>query len=100
MKKDKEKGLNPQAQEMQGNTESNSSNLDSETEITIKFKKGGKTTKIKMKAGNMIAELLNKYSLKTNIIGPFKYKGETLDINDCSSLIEKGMKNEDEIIVG
>jgi hypothetical protein len=97
--KDKKEALNKKTNS-QGGTIESVSKVSNETEITIKFKKGGNTTKIKMKAGDMVAELLNKYSLKTKNQGPFKYKGEVLDINDCSSLFEKGMKNGDEIIVG
>ena len=78
----------------------NSTQITNDTEITIIFKKGHKINKIEMKAGEMVAELLNKYYVKTKNKGPYKYKGENLDINDSSSLIEKGMKNEDEIIVG
>ena len=100
MKKNKEIALNPKPQAQERAPEAISSSVANEAIIVIKFKKGGNTTKIKMKSGQMIAELLNKYSLKTNNTGPFKYKGEVLDINDCSSLTEKGMKNGDEIIVG
>ena len=74
--------------------------IKSGDKITIKFKKGGKCTKIKIKADSMIAELLNTYSQKTNDQGPFKYKGNVLNIEDCSSLIETGMRDGDEIIVG
>ena len=100
MKKNKQMALNPKPQAQERAPEAISSSVANEAIIVIKFKKGGNTTKIKMKSGQMIAELLNKYSLKTNNTGPFKYKGEVLDINDCSSLTEKGMKNGDEIIVG
>ena len=100
MKKNKEQRLNPQPQAQGVENEVNPATDPNNKEITIKFKKGGQKTKVKMKGECMIAELLNKYSLKTNNTGPFKYKGEVLDINDCSSLIEKGMKDGDEIIVG
>ena len=100
MKKNKEQELNPKPQEKDGENDTNPASDSNKKEITIKFKKGGKNIKIKMKGECMIAELLNKYSLKTNNTGPFKYKGKVLDINDFSSLIEKGMKDGDEIIVG
>ena len=79
--------------------EVNNTPVNSNSEITIKFIKAGNTTNIKMKANCMIAELLNKYSVKTGNTGNFNYKGSNLDINDCSTLIEKGMKNGDQITV-
>ena len=86
------------------NTETSSENVSTpispETEITIKFKKGGSIKKIKMKAGAMIAELLGEYYEKTKNQGPFKYKGNTLNPEDCTSLLENGMKDGDKIIVG
>ena len=71
-----------------------------ETEIKIKFNKRGSITEIKMKAGSMIAELLLEYYEKTGEQGPFKYKGNTLKPDDCSNLLDNGMQNGDEIIVG
>ena len=85
-------------------TETSSDNVSApispETEITIKFKKGGSSKEIKMKAGAMIAELLGEYYEKTQNQGPFKYKGNTLNPEDCTSLLDNGMKDGDEIIVG
>ena len=85
-------------------TETSSDNVSTpispETEITIKFKKSGTTKEIKMKAGSMIAELLGEYYEKTQNQGPFKYKGNTLNPEDCTSLLDNGMKDGDEIIVG
>ena len=79
----------------------NQFNVNEETEIKIKFNKGGSITEIKMKAGYMIAELLNEYYVKTSDNkGPFKYKGTILKLDDCSSLLDYGMQNGDEIIVG
>ena len=75
-------------------------NMDKETEITIKFNKRGSITEIKMKAGFMIAELLAEYYEKTKEQGQFKYKGTILKPDDCSSLLDNGMQNGDEIIVG
>ena len=86
------------------NTETSSDNVSTpispETEITIKFKKSGNTKEIKMKAGSMIAELLGEYYEKTQNQGPFKYKGNTLNPEDCTSLLDNGMKDGDEILVG
>ena len=86
------------------NTEASSDNVSTpispETEITIKFKKSGNTKEIKMKAGSMIAELLGEYYEKTQNQGPFKYKGNTLNPEDCTSLLDNGMKDGDEILVG
>ena len=96
-KKRREKGNNPTT-----NTaipETNNVPANTNAELTIKFVKVGNTTKIKMKADVMIAELLNKYSVKTGNTGTFTYKGSTLDINDCTTLSEKGMKNGDQITV-
>ena len=96
-KKRREKGNNPTANlEV---PEVNNTPVNSNSEITIKFIKAGNTTNIKMKANCMIAELLNKYSVKTGNTGNFNYKGSNLDINDCSTLAEKGMKNGDQITV-
>ena len=85
-------------------TETSSDNVSTpispETEITIKFKKSGTTKEIKMKAGSMIAELLGEYYEKTQNQGPFKYKGNTLNPEDCTSLLDNGMKDGDEILVG
>ena len=96
-KKRREKGNNPTTNaEM---PEVNNTPVNINSEITIKFIKAGNTTKIKMKANCMIAELLNKYSVKTGNTGNFNYKGSNLNINDCSTLFEKGMKNGDQITV-
>ena len=85
-------------------TETSSDNVSTpispETEITIKFKKSGTTKEIKIKAGSMIAELLGEYYEKTQNQGPFKYKGNTLNPEDCTSLLDNGMKDGDEILVG
>lgn len=78
----------------------NQFNMNEETEITIKFNKRGSITEIKMKAGTMIAELLAEYYEKTKDKGPFKYKGTILRSDDCSLLLDNGMQNGDEIIVG
>ena len=96
-KKRREKGNNPTTNAEI--PEVNNIPVNTNSEITIKFIKAGNTTKIKMKANCMIAELLNKYSVKTGNTGNFNYKGSNLDINDCSSLFEKGMKNGDQITV-
>ena len=69
-------------------------------EFTIRFNKGGNITNIKMRTDCMLAELINAYYEKTNNQGPFIYKGRILNPEDSSSLIEAGMRNGDEIIVG
>ena len=81
-------------------TTTSSAPVTADTEITIKFKKGGDIEEIKMKADTMIAELINEYYSKTNNSGPFKYKGNTLKSDDSSTLLDNGMKDGDEIIVG
>ena len=85
-------------------TETSSDNVSTpispETEIKIKFNKSGSVEEVKMKAGSMIAELLSEYYEKTKHQGPFKYKGNTLKSDDCSTLLDIGMKNCDEITVG
>ena len=78
----------------------NQFNVTAETEIKIKFNKGGSITEIKLKAGSMIAELLIEYYEKTKDQGPFKYKGTILKPDDCHTLLDNGMQNGDEIIVG
>ena len=72
----------------------------SEKEITVKFKKGSTITKIKISNNEMVALLLNNYFEKANVTtGTFTYKGNKLSLDDCTSLYELGMKNNDEIIV-
>ena len=71
-----------------------------DTEVTIKFNKGGTITDIKAKGGDMIAVVLNDYAVKTNNKGPFKYKGKVLAATDCTTLIDNGIKDGDEITVG
>ena len=93
----RERGNNPTTNI--SSPETNNTPVSSNSEITINFIKAGITTKIKINTDCMIAELLNEYSVKTGNIGNFNYKGSALDINDCSTLIEKGMKNGDQIIV-
>ena len=78
----------------------NQFNMNEKTEITIKFNKLGSITEMKMKAGTMIAELIAEYCEKTKDEGPFKYKGTILNPDDCSLLLDYGMQNGDEIIVG
>ena len=69
-------------------------------ELSIKFKKGGSVTTIKMDAGSMVAELINEYFLKSHTTsGTFKYNNNALDPNDTSSLAEAGLKNNSEISV-
>ena len=69
-------------------------------ELTIKFKKGGSVTTIKMDAGSMIAELINEYFEKTHTnSGNFKYNNNNLSPNDTSTLAEAGLKNNAEITV-
>ena len=69
-------------------------------ELTIKFKKGGSVTTIKMDAGSMVAELINEYFEKTHTnSGNFKYNNNNLSPNDTSTLAEAGLKNNAEITV-
>ena len=69
-------------------------------EITIKFKKGGSVTNIKMDAGSMIAELINEYCEKVNTkTGTFTFNGQALSPMDTSTLSEAGFKNNSEITV-
>ena len=92
-KRKREQGNNPTQVE-------ETSQVTADTEITIKFNKNGTIKNIKMKAGEMIASLLAEYYEKTKNQGPFKYKGNTLNPEDCTTLLDAGMKNNDEIIVG
>ena len=69
-------------------------------ELTIKFKKGGSVTTIKMDAGSMVAELINEYFVKSHTTaGKFKYNNIELSISDTSTLAEAGLKNNAEISV-
>ena len=69
-------------------------------ELTIKFKKGGSVTTIKMDAESMVAELINEYFTKTSTqSGTFKFGGNTLAPTDTSTLAEAGLKNNSEITV-
>ena len=92
-KRKREHGYNPTQVE-------ETSQVTADTEITIKFNKNGTIKNIKMKAGEMIATLIGEYYEKTKNQGPFKYKGNTLSPEDCTTLLDHGMKNNDEIIVG
>ena len=71
-----------------------------DSDVTIKFNKGGTITEVKVKGNSMIAELISEYYSKTNNQGPFKYKGRELKVEDCSTIIDNGMNNDDEITVG
>ena len=88
------------AQTSQTKSVESSQPVTDDTELTIKFNKGGNITEIKMKADSMIAELIAAYYEKTKNNGPFKYKGKPLKSDDCTSLLDNEMKNEDEITVG
>ena len=69
-------------------------------ELKIKFNKNGNITIIKMNADNMVAELLNEYFVKTGTkAGNFKFNGNILLPSDITSLSDKGLKNNSEIIV-
>ena len=69
-------------------------------ELKIKFNKNGNITIIKMNADNMVAELLNEYFVKTGTkTGNFKFNGNILLPSDITSLSDKGLKNNSEIIV-
>ena len=69
-------------------------------ELNIKFNKNGTITNVKMKADEMIANLLNEYFVKSGTTnGTFKFQGQVLAPTDVSSLAEKGLKNNSEIIV-
>ena len=92
-KRKREQGNNPTQVE-------ETSQVTADTEITIKFNKNGTIKNIKMKAGEMIASLIGEYYEKTKNQGPFKYKGNTLSPEDCTTLLDAGMKNNDEITVG
>ena len=68
--------------------------------ITIKFKRGGVVTSIKMNAESMVAELLDAYFHKTGTNnGTFNFNGNILTPNNPSSLNEAGLRNGSEIIV-
>ena len=69
-------------------------------ELKIKFNKNGNITIIKMNADDMVAELLNEYFVKTGTkTGNFKFNGNILSPSDITSLADKGLKNNSEIIV-
>ena len=69
-------------------------------ELTIKFKKNGTTTTIKKDAGEMVADLLNEYFVKTNTkAGKFIFNGKELKPTDINTLAEAGLKNNSEITV-
>ena len=68
--------------------------------ITIKFRKGGVVTSIKMDAESLVAELLDAYFHKTGTNkGNFNFQGNKLSPNDSSTLNEAGLRNGSEIIV-
>ena len=72
----------------------------SDSEITIKFKKGDKVTDIKAKPNAMVAELLNDYFEKENVkTGTFKFNNITLNPGDSGEIHEIGLKNGDIINV-
>ena len=77
-------------------------NVIKDNEITITFiSSSSKYCKdIKMKAGEMVAILINEYYVKTKNEGPFYYRGKRLSPEDCTTLLEIGMKNGDIIFVG
>ena len=69
-------------------------------EVTVKFKKGGSVTDVKMDVKSMVAELLNEYFTKSGTTnGTFKFNGNTLSPMDTSSLADIGLNNNSEIIV-
>ena len=69
-------------------------------ELNIKFNKNGTITNIKKQADDMIADLLNEYFVKTGTnSGTFKFQGTVLSTSDITSLADKGLKNNSEIIV-
>ena len=69
-------------------------------EITVKFKKGGSVTDVKLDVKSMVAELLNEYFTKSGTTnGTFKFNGNTLSPMDTSTLADVGLNNNSEIIV-
>ena len=69
-------------------------------EITVKFKKGGSVTDVKLDVKSMVAELLDSYFKKSGTTnGTFKFNGNTLSPMDTSSLADVGLNNNSEIIV-
>ena len=69
-------------------------------ELKIKFNKNGNITIVKIDADDMVAELLNEYFVKTGTkTGNFKFNGNILLPSDITSLSDKGLKNNSEIIV-
>ena len=69
-------------------------------EITIRFRKGGNITKIKMKAGKMVAELIDEYFHKTNTKnGKFNFNGNIFTPLTPFTLTEAGLTNNSEIVV-
>ena len=69
-------------------------------EINIKFNKKGNIIYIKMSKDDMVAELIDKYMIKTNTNkGTFKFCNKILLPTDISSLYEVGLKDNSEIIV-
>ena len=69
-------------------------------ELEIKFNKNGNITIVKIDADDMVAELLNEYFVKTGTTtGNFKFNGNILSPSDITSLADKGLRNNSEIIV-
>ena len=78
----------------------NKTNPNTLGKINITFLRNGSTKTIKTESSKMIAELLYDYCQISHIqSGNFLYKGQTLDPNDCRSLLEIGMVNGDQINV-
>ena len=76
-------------------------NMDNDKkEINIKFNKKGNIIYIKMSKDDMVAELIDKYMIKTNTNkGTFKFCNKILSPTDVSNLCEVGLKDNSEIIV-
>ena len=87
-KKKKDQGINNTSSEANNTTTSTPKN----GEITVKFDKAGTITSIKMKADEMVANLINEYFVKSNTkTGKFTFNGRELTPMDCEDLNNVGL---------
>ena len=90
-KKKKDQGINTPSTETNNNIPAATSN---DGEITVKFKKGSSITSIKMKANEMVADLINEYFVKSNTnSGTFTFNGRQLKPTDCEELNTVGLSD-------
>ena len=69
-------------------------------EITVKFKKGNDIKSIKMKADEMVADLINEYFVKSGTTtGKFNFNGTELSPMNCEDLASAGLTDGSTITV-